>query len=451
MVMKTSSTRMSRRRFIGSAAVTFATIQFIPSGVLGLRGAPSANERLNIACIGVGGRGYDNLQSIKGQSIVALCDVDEKRASGAFGQYPKARRFQDYRKMLDEMDKEIDAVVVSTPDHTHAVAACRAIKMGKHVYCEKPLAHSIHEVRALMTAAREHKVATQLGNQGHSFDSIRTFCEYIWDGAIGNVREVHAFCNSVYSGMNRLEMLKERPPVPEGLDWNLWLGPVAERPYHPLYVPGKWRSWSAFGTGVPGDWSCHVLDPVFWALHLEHPSAIQAETGAYDPKVHGETFPQGTIITYDFPAKGDRPAVKIKWFDGNQLPPRPEELESNRQLPGIGAIVIGDKGKILYGSHGAGGAQIIPAAKMKEYPQPAQKLPRSPGHHEEWIAACKGGAPAGSNFEYGGPMVETALLGLMAIRFKGQKLEWDTKKLQFTNCPEANQLLTPTFRKGWNL
>ncbi len=425
----------------------------VPSSVLGLRGQTPPSNKLNIGCIGIGGRGGDDVKELSSENLVALCDVDAKQGGATFEKYPQAKRFKDFRRMLDEMGNELDAVLVATPDHTHAVAALRATKMGKHVYCEKPMAHSIAEVRQMVQAAREHKVVTQLGNQGHSFDSIRTFCEWIWDGAIGPVREVQAFCASSYGRINQLERLRETHPVPETLDWDLWLGPTPYRPYHPAFVPGRWRGWSQFGTGVLGDWTCHVIDPVFWALDLGAPTQIQAETFDYDPKKHFETFPTETVIRYDFPARGNRPPVRLTWFDGRQRPPRPEELEEGVKVPGIGAFVIGDRGTIMYGSHGAGGLQIIPGDKMAEYKQklPAKTIPRSPGHHKEWVQACKEGKTPGSNFNYGGPLTEIALLGIIAIRMAGTRLQWDSANMKFTNCAEANEFLQQPSRKGWEV
>lgn len=450
--MKQTALHTSRRRFLRNTTAALATVSIVPGSVLGLRGATPPNSKLNLACIGVGGQGAWNLGNVSGENIVALCDVDAKHAAASFNKFPQAKQYRDFRRMLDEMDKEIDAVVVATPDHTHSVAAMRAIKLGKHVYCEKPLAHSIHEVRALMAAARQHKVATQLGNQGHSSDSIRAFVEWIQDGAIGTVREVHAMCGSVYGHPRDVDKVKESIPVPETLEWDLWLGPALQRGYNPMYLPGRWRGWSAFGTGVGGDWTCHVVDPVFWALDLGAPTHVEAvETEDFDPVKHGETFPTGSVLRYDFPAKGNRPAVKLTWYDGAQKPPRPEELEKDKTLPGIGAVVVGDKGKIIYGSHGAGGLRIIPADKMEGREKQPKRLPKSPGHHKEWIEACKGGKPAGSNFNYGGPLTELALLGIIATRFKGRRLEWDSANMKFRNCPEAAPYLKPAFREGWSL
>jgi predicted dehydrogenase len=440
----------SRREFLQSAAGAVAAFTVVPRHVLG-QGQTPPSEKLDIACIGITGRGGDNIKGLQGENIVALCDVDLRRAGRVFTAFPQARPYRDYRKMFDEMHRSIDAVVVSTPDHTHAVAAMAAIKRGKHVYCEKPLAHSVYEIRALMKAAHDHKVVTQLGNQGHSFDSIRMFCEWVWDGAIGNVTEVHAFCDTVHCRINDLPKLKQKQPIPPELDWELWLGPARWRSYNSLYLPGYWRSWTPFGSGTIGDWVCHIVDPVFWALDLGAPKTVLAEAKGYDPELHGDTFPMGTIVTFQFPARGKRGPVKLVWFDGVERPPRPAELEEGRKLPNMGAVVIGDKGKITYGSHGAGGARIIPEAKMKAYPRPAPTLPRVRDHYQDWLNAIRTGKQAGSNFAYGGPLSELAQLGIVATRFAGRPLEWDGPNMRFTNCDEANLCLKPTFRKGWTL
>ncbi len=441
--------QIDRREFLGGAA-SVAAFVIVPRHVLG-RGQTPPSEKLNIACIGVGGRGGHNVKGVSGENLVALCDVDTRRAGEILAEFPQAKRYTDWRRMFDELEKDIDAVAVSTPDHTHAVAAMAAIKRGKHVYCEKPLAHSIHEIRALMKAAREHKVVTQLGNQGHSFNDIRMFCEWIWDGAVGNVTEVHATCGSVHCRIDDLPKLAEKHEVPAELDWDLWLGPARWRPYHPMYLPGSWRSWMPFGSGTIGDWVCHVVDPVFWALDLGAPKTVRAEAKGYDPERHGDTFPMGTVVAYEFPAKGSRGPVKLVWFDGEEKMPRPPELEEGRDVPRTGAIVIGDQGKIMYGSHGAGGKRIIPEAKMKEYKLPPEKLPRVRNHHEDWLGAIKTGTRAGSDFDYGGPLTEIAQLGIIATKMLGQKLEWDGPNMRFTNCDEANQHLNPPYRQGWTL
>ena len=445
---------LNRRQFLRTAAVLGA-FSLAPGSILRLNGALSPNDKLNIACIGVGGRGHADIQQLAGQNIVALCDVDGKQAARTFAEFPQAKPFRDFRRMFDAMEKDFDAVLVATPDHTHAVAIMRALKADKHVYAEKPLAHTIHEIRAITAEASRRKVVTQLGNQGHSTDSIRSFSEWIQAGAIGNVREVHAFCANSYSRIADLNRLQEKHTPPDTLDWNQWLGPTKLRPYHPMFLPGRWRGWSQFGTGIIGDWTCHVIDPVFWALDLGAPLSIEAQVFDYDPLKHFETFPRQTIVRYEFAAKGPRPAVKLTWYDGAQRPPKPKEMGPDQTLPGIGALVVGDKGKIVYGSHGAGGLRLIPEERNSDYrsQRPPKTIPRVPGdnHHLDWVQACKEGRPAGSHFGYGGALTEIALLGVIAIRFAGHKLIWDGVKGQFASPAAANQLLTKPYREGWGV
>jgi predicted dehydrogenase len=424
----------------------------VPRHVLAASGTTPPSEKLNIAGIGVGGQGAGDLNDVApGNNIVALCDVDARHAANTFKKFPDAKQYRDFRKMFDEMEKGIDAVVVATPDHFHAVAAMAAIKRGKHVYCEKPLAHSVAEVRELMRAAQAHKVVTQLGNQGHSFDTIRDFCEWIWDGAIGNVHTIHAGCSAVNSGIDQLPRLKEQHPVPETLDWDQWLGPAQYRPYHPAYLPGSWRGWVPFGNGTVGDWTCHVVDPVFWALDLGAPTTIQATVKEYDPKTQGDAFPKGEVITYEFPAKGKRGAVTMYWYSGTEKIPRPAELEEKKKSVDTGAVVIGDKGAIMYGSHGASPVRIIPEAKMDAYKRPEKTLPRGKEHHRDWLQAIRNGTKAGSDFSYGGPLTELAMLGVIAIKMAGTKLAWDARRMRFTNCPEADRFVNPPYRTGWRL
>lgn len=443
---------ITRRSFLHMAGTASAAFTIVPRHVLGQGDAPPS-EKLNIACIGLGWPGCKNVNALAAENIVALCDVDATRAPEFRAQHAKAKQYQDYRRMFDEMEKSIDAVIVATPDHTHAVLAMAAIQRGKHVYCEKPLAHSIHEVREMMKAAREHKVITQMGNQGHSSDSIRTFCEWIWDGAIGNVHSIHAGCISQNCALNRLADLTQQHAVPSALDWDLWLGPALRRPYHPHYLPEKWRAWMPFGNGTIGDWTCHVIDPVFWALDLGAPVSVQAQAKDYDPKVHADTFPWGEVITYEFPARGARGPVTLTWYSGSERIPRPQQLKADRRSVDRGAVVYGDKGAIMYGSHGAGGVRIIPEAKMQDYERPERTIPRVPGggHEQDWVRAIRAGKPAGSDFSYGGPLTEIALLGVIAIKMLGTRLEWNTQKSQFTNCSEANQFVNPPYRTGWKL
>ena len=443
--------KISRRDFMGAAAAV-AAFTIVPRHVLGGPGKTPPSEKLNIAGIGVGGQGAADLNGVDSQNIVALCDVDWGHAAGTFRRYPKAKKYRDFRKMLDEEEKNIDAVTVATPDHIHAVASMAAIKRGKHVYCEKPLTHSVYEARMLAQAAREHKVATQMGNQGQASEETRLMCEYIWDGAIGPVREVHVWTDRPLRGLNSVywpqgvDRPKETPPMPETLDWDLWLGPAPDRPYHPAYVPFRWRGWWDFGTGALGDIGCHSLDPVFRALKLGPPTSVEATCTL----VNKETYPVASIVHYQFPARADMPPVKVIWYDGGMRPPRPDELEDGLQIGTGGMLFVGDKGKML-------GDRLIPESRRMEYGKPPQMIPRSPGHHVEWIEACKGGKPAGSNFDHAGPLAEAVLLGNVALRpemkerMNRTKLLWDAENMKITNVPEANTFLRREYRDGWTL
>jgi len=450
---------MSRREFLGStAAVSAAAFTIVPRHVLGGPGHTPPSDKLNIAGVGVGGMGKNNIRACAeaGENIVALCDVDWDYAGDVFKQYPNAKTYKDFRVML-EKQKDIDAVVVATPDHNHAVVAMAAMQLGKHVYVQKPLTRTVWEARMLTEAARKYKVATQMGNQGHSGEGVRLICEWIWDGAIGEVREVHAWTNRPLwpQGIYRPH---ETPDPPSTLDWDLWLGPAPYRPYHPVYAPWLWRGWWDFGAGAMGDMGCHVLDPVFTALKLGAPSSVEA----YSPRIYvergivketmDETAPVSSIIYFNFPAREKMPPVKVTWWDGGLMPPRPEELEPGRRMGNgaSGVIFIGSKGKLMCGEYGDS-PRLIPESRMKAYKQPPKTLPRVEGTHEQnWIQACKGGEPAVSNFDYSGPMTEAVVLGNVAIRM-GQKLEWDAKNMTVTNVPEANALIKPEYREGWSL
>ena len=442
--IKNRQNSISRRDFIaGTAAAAAFTV--LPRHVLAGSGDTPPSEKLNIAAIGIGGQGKWDLGRLESENIVALCDVDEEFAAPIFNRYPQAKKYRDFRKML-EKQKVIEAVVVATPDHSHAVISMMAIKMGKHVYCEKPLTHSIYEARKLTEAAREYKVATQMGNGGHSGEGIRLICEWIWDGAIGLVREVHVWTDRP-TWPQGIDRPKETPPVPSTLDWDLWLGPAQYRPYNPCYLPFKWRGWWDFGTGALGDMGCHMMDPPFWALKLGHAESVEASSTG----VNSETAPLASVVHYQFPARGDMPPVKLTWYDGRLKPPRPEELEEGRMLGDKhgGVLFVGDKGKLMCGEYGHG-PRLIPEARMKEYKLPPKTIPRSIGHHAEWVAACKGGKPAGSNFDYAGPFTEAVLLGNFALR-SGQKLQWDGPNMKVTNAPEANEYVHTQYRQGWTL
>jgi predicted dehydrogenase len=453
MKIKPSLRTFSRRQFIGGTALGMTVL---PKHVLGL-GAVSPNEKLNIAGIGVAGQGGSDLSNLSSENIVALCDVDWRHAAGTFKKFPKAKQFKDYRKMLDEVEKEIDAVIVATPDHMHAFASMHAIKMGKHVYCEKPLTHSVWEAREIAKAAREAKVATQMGNQGQASEARRVLAETILDGAIGAVREVHVWTDRPSNGLfneywpQGVSRPTDTPPVPSTLDWDMWIGPAPMRPYHPAYLPLKWRGWWDFGTGALGDIGCHTFDPIFRALKLGHPISVEATS----TRVNEETYPLSSMVTYQFPARGEMPPVKLTWYDGGLRPPRPAELEDGAPMPTTGSMLVGDKGKLL--SSARQRWELIPESRAEEYGRPPRKLERSPGHYIEWINACKGGPAAGSNFDFAGPLTEVVLLGNVALRLKlrdemtKHKLLWDPEKFQFTNVPEANQFLRREYRAGWKL
>ena len=438
----------SRRTFLGSSAAA-AGLVVVPRHALGQpKAAPS--DKLAVACIGCGGMGANDVGALSGENIVALCDVDERRAGDTFKKHPRARKFRDYRKMLDAMAGQIDAVTVSTPDHTHYPAVMAAVERGKHVFVQKPLAHTVWEARRLTEAARKAKVATQMGIQGHSFEGSRLLREWLADGAIGQVREVQCWTNKPVwpQGVGRP---KETPPVPAGLDWNLWVGTSPMRPYHPAYLPFAWRGWWDFGSCSLGDMGCHVLDHPYTALKLGHPSRVEA----YPTAVNDETGPLASVLYYHFPARGDLPPVRLTWFDGGTMPPRPRELEPWRRMgDNEGVLFLGDKGTILCGCY-CRSPRLIPEARMKAYKRPPKTLPRSIGHYREWVAACKGGKPAGANFEHSGPLAELVQLGNVAIRTSGRQkqngrnvvLEWDGPNMRCTNIPEANRFLRNELRK----
>ena len=339
---------ISRRQFVRSAALASTAFMVLPSRVLGRGGFKSPNEKLNIAGIGIGGQGGHDLSQMTSENIVALCDVDSGHAGGIFRRYDGAKVYQDYRKMLEDQ-KDIDAVVIATPDHQHAIIAMAAMRLGKHVYCEKPLTHNVWEARQLTKAAREFKVATQMGNQGQASEETRRLSEFILADAIGPVREVHVWTDRPSNGLfneywpQGVDRPKDTPPVPKTLNWDLWLGPAPERPYNPIYLPFRWRGWWDFGTGALGDIGCHSFDPVFRALKLGAPISVEASS----TRVNKETYPLSSMVTYHFPARGELPAVKLVWYDGGLRPPRPEELESGEQMGANGHLFIGDKGKIL--------------------------------------------------------------------------------------------------------
>ncbi len=449
-----SKKTLSRRAFIGGSAAA-AGLLILPRHVLGGPGYTSPNSKLNIAGIGIGGQGAWDLEAMSSENIVALCDVDSNYAAKTFNRYPGAKRYKDFRVML-EKEKNIDAVMIGTPDHLHAVVSMAAINMGKHVYCEKPLTRTVFEARTVTQAARSAKIVTQMGNQGMAFEGNRLINEWIWAGAIGPVREVHVWSDRpTHRGKMPLwwaqgiERPTDTPPVPESLDWDLWLGPAPWRPYHPAYVPFHWRGWWDFGSGGLGDMGIHNLAPVFSALKLGAPDSVQASS----TPLFSESIPVASTVHYQFPARGDLPPVKLHWYDGGLHPEWPDELSENSRLdPEDGIIFVGDKGKILVTGWGGENPHLVPESHYKNYSLPAKTLPRSIGHHKEWIEACKGNGPVPrSNFDFAGPLTEAVLLGALCIRNGGDKIAWDAANMTITNDPDANQYISSEYRKGWTL
>jgi predicted dehydrogenase len=436
---------ISRRDFVKGGAAALAGFTIVPSYVLGGAGVKPPSEKLNVAFIGVGGQGERNIRSLAGENIAALCDVDDERAAEMYKMYPDVPKYRDFRLMLDKQ-KDIDAVVVTTPDHTHAAAAMMAIKLGKHVYCEKPLTWSVYESRKLAEAAREAKVATQMGVHHHAGAGLRLGYDVIRAGMIGDVHDVHLWTvrpRELWAqGVGRP---KESPPVPATLDWDLWLGPAPERPYNPAYVPFTWRGYWDFGTGAFGNMGCHVMDLAFWGLDLGKRSvSVEARTSW----VNDETYPAASIVRYEFGPLGDSGPLKLYWYDGGMMPWRPPQLEAKRRLPSHGGIYVGSKETMMVSL--GDGPRFIPETRMREFKKPEATLPQSPGNHQEWVDACKGGPKALANFDYSAPMTELILLGNIAIRTK-MKLVWDSANMKITNAPEANQFLHREYRNGWTL
>ena len=445
--------RLNRRQFLKTAAAGAAVT--VLAGPFRTR-AYAANEKLNCACVGAGGRAGAHVDAAGSrENLVAVADVDANHLAGALKKFPNAKGFADYREMLDKVHGQIDTVFVGTPDHHHAPASMMALKLKKNVYCEKPLTHSVWEARQIAEEARRAKVATQMGNQGNSSEQTRLLVEYIRAGAIGKVTEAHIWTDRPINwwpqGVGRPSYTD---PVPPHLNWDLWLGPAPERPYaashrdgpykgKPMYHPFVWRGWWDFGTGALGDIACHAMAPIFWALELGKPTAVSAEHS----ECNAETFPDWSIITYEFAARGDQPAFKLVWYDGGKKPPRPEELEESRQWGGNGSLYVGTGGKMCEN-------RLIPESKMKDFKKPDPTLERIAGndHHTDFFIACKGGRPASSNFDFAGNLAEAALTGNVALR-AGKRIEWDARNMKPTNCsdPAVLAVVRRQYRKGWTV
>ncbi len=447
------SNHFTRRQFVKASALGV-------SGLVVLRNSRSAwsyeaNEKLNIAIIGACGQGGSNANNVASENLVALCDVDERRADETANRFPSAKRFADFRKMLDQIHGQIDAVVVSTPDHTHAVAAVAAMKLGKHVYCEKPLTRTVHEARVMRETALKHKVVTQMGNQGSASEALRRAVELAWAGTVGELREAHLW---LANGDGPQDRPTDQPPVPPGLHWDLWLGPAPERPYHPAYVPGSWRRWRAFGSGGGGDMGCHTANMALRALRLDllwnpdpaakpaTPALIRVE--AQPSEIHAETYPRRITAKFEFPARGNLPPVKLTWYNGGQKPPK--EVMLGSPMTEWGCLVAGTKGAVFSSCPWNTRFELLPKKQFEGFQGPAPTLPRSPGHHAEWVRGCKGGPKPFSPFEVGAPLTEIIQLVHVAS-LAGKPIEYDPVAGKIVNPVEANPLLHREYRPGWTL
>jgi predicted dehydrogenase len=449
--MNTPQTPVSRRAFIRSAGLASAAAVAFPHILKAQApGTPTPNNRLNVACIGVGGRGEAAVDGLKGENFVAFCDVDDERAAKTYTTYPDVPRFRDYRQMLDKLGNQIDAVTISTPDHMHYPIAMAAMALGKHVMCEKPLTHTIWEARQMAKTAAEKKVATVMGNQGHALEGTRLLKEWYDAGVLGEVREIHSWTDRPIwpQGVKAPDHSKMIPVVPDTFDWNLWLGVAADRPYDPAYAPFAWRGYWDFGTGALGDMGCHIMDGAFYALGLDAPVRIEAISG----KANKLSAPTSSMVVYHFAARGNRPALKWTWYDGGLTPSLPDFWPDERAFPENGTLLVGSKNTVLAPTYYET-VRIVPEEKMRAaIPSlPSKTIPRiEGGHFAEWIRACKGGPAAGSNFAYASKLTELCLLSNIAVRAR-RPIDWDAAAMKVTNLPSANQYLTKEYRPGFGV
>jgi predicted dehydrogenase len=436
------SSGITRRKFIkGTAAAAGLTVLASTFRTH----AYAANEKLNTALIGVGGQGSSSHGAALGENLVAMCDADQGRMADLAKRVPQAKTYTDWRKMLDA-HKNINAVFIATPDHTHFPAAYAAINRGMSTYVEKPMTHSIWEARTLAAAARKAKVATQMGNQGHSSEGWRVLCEYVWAGLLGDVTLVECSTDRPIWPQG-LERPNRTDPIPPSMNWEAWIGAAPMRPFvNGTYHPFVWRGWLDFGCGALGDMGCHIMDGAFWALKLGEAKTCTVEAEVDAP--YKETFPRWTVITYKFPARGKMPPVTLKWYDGGKREPRPPQLEEKRNLAGDGhSIFHGSKNVMVADCYG-GSVRIIPESKQRETPRPPRTLPRAGDHRGDFLAACKGGPPASSNFDYAGPFTEMVLLGVLALRLR-QPINWDFATMKAAGLPAADAIIHRQYRPGW--
>ncbi|MEL7834486.1 Gfo/Idh/MocA family oxidoreductase [Fodinibius sp. Rm-B-1B1-1] len=443
---------VSRQEFLKTSGILAAGFSIVPSSVVAGLGNKPPSDKLNIAGIGVGGMGRANLHNMNSENIVALCDVDWDYAAKTFKDYPDAQKFEDYRRMFDEMGDEIDAVVIATPDHTHYVTAAEAMRRGKHVFLQKPLTHSVYESRKLTEIARETGVVTQMGNQGNSAEGIRKICEWIWNGEIGEVKEVHAWTNRPIWPQG-LEQPSETPSTPPTLNWDLFVGPAPWRPYHPSYTPWNWRAWWDYGTGALGDMGCHIIDPVFKALQLGHPDTIEGSS----TQLNTQSAPLSEKVIYEFPRRPKKgniemPPVKFTWYDGGLMPERPESIPEGKTMgdSGGGAMFVGSKGTLICSTYALDPYIIGREENPPEAPEVFRRIPdaMNGGHEMDWVEACKENDPEkpSSNFEYAGPLNEVVVMGNLAVRLQGLKrtLQWDGENMEITNIAKDDEIRVVT-------
>ncbi|MEO2048924.1 MAG: Gfo/Idh/MocA family oxidoreductase [Pirellulales bacterium] len=453
------SRQVNRRSFLRTTSAAGAGFWVAGSPLWSF--GKSANEKINIACVGVGGKGSsDTDQAGHYGNIVALCDIDDERLGKKGEQFPKAQKFNDFRKLFDKMGKSIDAVVVSTPDHTHAPASILAMRMGKHVYCQKPLTHKVAEARLMRETARKYKVATQMGNQGTAASGFRRGVEIIRSGVVGKVKEIHVWTNRPFNYWKQAPDIVarpgEKPPIPSHVHWDLFLGPAPERPYHPVYHPHDWRGWWDFGTGSLGDMACHTANLAFMGLKLDLPTRVSAVSAAVNP----ETYPAWATITYEFPKRGDLPACRLTWYEGARNGKRnlpAPDLFQGEEASSSGLLFLGEKGSIYSPNDYGAEQKLLPTGAFADYEPPEPTLERldsgrGTDHDQkwEWVRAIQGGPPAMSNFDYASVLTETMLLGNVAVRI-GQPIEYDAAKGKITNSAEADNYVRTEYRDGWKL